>query len=55
MRIESEFRELTQDERELSAEELSAVSGGLTLFRSAFGNLTTGDLGRAAAWLWKRL
>jgi hypothetical protein len=44
------------DERELSLEELNAVSGGNTTLATVFGHkITTSDVGDAAKWVWNKL
>jgi hypothetical protein len=42
-------------ERELSLEELEAVSGGDTLVEIAGHKVTTGDVAAAAKWVWNKL
>jgi hypothetical protein len=42
-------------ERELSFEELEAVSGGGTIVEVAGHKVTTGDVAAAAKWVWNKL
>ena len=42
-------------ERELSLEELEAVSGGDTIVKIAGHKVTTGDVAAAAKWVWNKL
>jgi hypothetical protein len=42
-------------ERELSLEELEAVSGGDTIVEIAGHKVTTGDVAAAAKWVWNKL
>jgi hypothetical protein len=42
-------------ERELSLEELAAVSGGDTLVEVAGHKVTTSDVAAAAKWVWNKL
>jgi hypothetical protein len=45
----------TDGHRELSLEELEAVSGGDTLVEIAGHKVTTGDVAAAAKWVWNKL
>jgi hypothetical protein len=60
--MEKKMSETTTDghrelsiERELSLEELEAVSGGDTIVEIAGHKVTTGDVAAAAKWVWNKL
>ena len=54
--MENKMSKTTSDgHRELSVEELEAVSGGATIVAIGDHKVTTSDVAAAAKWVWKKL